>query len=180
MVQRLIDQKVRSTIMVSPQEVSNELSEHPESVKAGDRVSASHILIRVREGRSEGAAQAKIEQLYQQLKQGSDFAQLAKDNSEDSHAQDGGLMSWVSQGELMPELDTALFSLAKGEISQPIKTRLGFHIIKVEDRKSAANLSLEQANNAVFQKIYERKFQQAFSRWLAELKEKAYIEIIQD
>ena len=84
-VQRLIDTKIRSTIVVSPQEVASELASHPELAKSGDRVRVSHLLIRVNEKRSEEKARALMDQIHRQLKQGGDFAALARRYSEDPY-----------------------------------------------------------------------------------------------
>ena len=139
---------------------------------------ASHILVRVGERRTEEQARSLIDDLHRQLVAGADVAALAKRYSEDAHAQDGGMMDWVAQGELLPELDTALFSLKAGELSQPIQTRLGFHLVRVEERRDAQSLSVAEANRAVKERLYQQKFQAAFSRWIADLKRKAYIEIL--
>ena len=179
LVQRLIDVKVRSTIAVSPQEVSREVVAHPELAKGGDRVRAFHILVRVTDDQPEGSARARIEEIARQLRSGAPFTALAKRYSEDSYAEDGGLMDWVAQGELMPELDAALFSLKPGEVSAPIQTRLGFHLLKVEDRRSAGSLSVTEAHHSVYQQLYQQKFQQAFTRWLTQLKQRAYIQILE-
>ena len=176
MIQRLIETAVRSTIVVSPQEVGAAVAANPQLAKPGDRIRASHLLIRVNESRPEAPALALIEDLRQQLVKGADFAALAKRYSEDPHREEGGLMDWTAQGELMPELDTALFSLKAGELSQPIQTRLGFHLLRVEDRRAAASLSLTEGHRAVYQQLYQQKFQAAFQRWLTELKRKAYID----
>ena len=178
LVHRLIDAKIRSTIVVSPQEVAREISVHPELSKPGDRVRASHILIRVAEARREEQAKALVEDLRRQLVQGADFAALAKRYSEDTYAEEGGAMGWVAEGELLPELDTALFSLKAGELSGPIQTRLGFHLVRVEERRSASSLSVTEANRAVQQRLYEQKFQERLNRWIGELKRRAYIEIL--
>ena len=178
MVDRLIDAKVRSTISVSPQEVATELERRPETVKPGDRVRASHILIRVSEQRPEEKAKALIDDLHRQLADGADFAGLAKRYSEDPHAQSGGAMGWVAQGELLPELDAALFSLQPGQLSEPIKTRLGFHLVRVEERRTATSLTVLEANNAVYHEIYDRKLKEALRRWVSELTRKAYIEML--
>jgi peptidyl-prolyl cis-trans isomerase SurA len=178
MIQHLIDQKIRSTIIVSPQEVARELGAHPELTKPGDRVRVSHLLIRAGDERSEAEAQALIERLSRQLRQGGEFAALAKRYSEEPHAEEGGDMGWVAQSELLPELDEALFRLQPGELSEPIRTKLGFHLLKIEERKSAANLTLLEANQAVYQRLYQQKFGEAFTRWLDEIRRKAYIEIL--
>ena len=177
MVQRVIDSKVRSTIVVSPQEVAAALGTHPEQGKPGDRIRASHILVRVNDTRSPEKARTLIDEVHQQLVKGADFSSLAKRYSEDPHAQDGGTMGWVAQGELLPELDAALFTLKPGELSEPIQTRLGFHLVKVEERRPVSSLSLTEANHAGYQQLYQQKFQDAFARWLGELKRRAYIEI---
>ncbi len=177
-VQKLIDSKVRSTIVVSPQEVASELEQHPELAKPGDRVKASHILIRVSDTRSEAQAKALADRLRQQLQGGADFAALAKQYSEDANREQGGQMDWVAQGELMPELDAVLFALKPGELSQPIRSRLGFHLIRVEERRPADSLSSDDANRAVQEQLYQQKFGTAMSRWLADLKRRAYIQIL--
>ena len=178
MMQRVIDKKVRSAIVVSPQEIAKELDTHPELAKSGDRVRASHLLVRVNEKRSEAHARALIEQINRELAQGADFSQLAKRYSEDSHAAEGGMMGWVAQGELMPELDAALFSLKAGERSGPIQTRLGFHLVRAEERRTASVLSLMEANHTIYQQLYQKKFQDAFQRWLADLMQRAYMRML--
>lgn len=177
MVQHLIDAKVRSAVLVSPQEVAKELAVHPELAKEGDRIRVSHILVRVNEKRPEERARVRVKEIYQQVSTGGDFAALAKRYSEDPHAEDGGAMGWVAEGELMPELDVALATLKPGEYSRPIQTRLGYHLLKVEERQSVASLTAPEANTAVYQQIYQRKFQEAFGRWLDQLKRRAYIEL---
>ena len=179
MVQRVIDGRVRATIMVSPQEVARDVAANPDSAPApGDRVRASHLLVRVNDSRSEAQARDRVEGLHRQLKGGADFAELAKRYSEDPHAEQGGMMGWVAKGELLPELDAALFSLEPGVLSDPIRTRLGFHLVRVEERQAASKLSVTDANQAVFERLYQQKFEQALGRWLNGLKRRAYIEML--
>ena len=177
MVQQVIDAKVRSTIMVSPQEVSKELEAHPDLSKPGDRIRTSHLLVRVNEKRTEAEAKTLVDQIHRQLVEGAEFAALAQRYSEDPHREEGGAMGWVAQGELLPELDTVLFQLNAGQLSDPIHTRLGFHLLKVEERRSASSLSVSEANHTVYQRLYQQKFQERFNRWLAQLKQRAYIQI---
>ena len=178
LIDRLIDQKIRSTVGVSPQEVAQAIGEEPGLAKPGDRVRAAHLLVRVNERRSEDQARALITDLHRQLSQGADFEAIARQYSEDAHATAGGLMEWVAPGELLPELDAALFSLKEGELSQPIQTRLGFHIVKVLERRAATSLSLLEAHRTVSQRLYEQKFQAAMQRWLVELRRRAYIHLV--
>lgn len=178
LVQRVIDAKVRSTIVVTPLEVSSALGDQPDLAKPGERVRILHLLVRVTEDRTEAEARARITDLHRQLANGADFAALAKRYSADPNAADGGAMGWVAQGDLMPELDAALFSVPVGAVSEPIQTRLGFHLVKIEERRTASDLSVTEANRTVYQQLYQQKFEAAMKRWLSELKNRAYIEIL--
>ncbi len=178
LVQRVIDSKVRSSILISPQEVAQAVSAHPELSTSGERVKLSHILVRINEDRPEAKARALIEDLHQQLTKGADFATLAQRYSEDQYKDAGGKMDWVAQGELLPELDQVIVTLKPGDLSPPVQTGLGFHLVKIEDRRSAASLSVLEANHAVYQQLYQQKFQRAFQQWLNELQQKAYIELV--
>ena len=177
LMQRVIDARVRSSIVVSPQEVAHELALHPELVKSGDRVHALHLLIRVSDQRSESQAKARVEEVMERLNQGEPFAALVKEYSDESGATDGDV-GWVAPGELMPELDAVLFQLQPGQHSQPLQTKLGFHLLKVEERRSSEQLSMMEANQAVYHQLFQRKFQQAFQDWLSELRRQAYIELV--
>lgn len=178
LVQKIVDQDVRAAILVSPQEIAEELAKRPGAAPTGERVRARHLLIRVNGERPEARARALADQVYQQLKRGEPFEALARRYSEDQHAQDGGDMGWVAQGELLQELDEALFHLQPGEVSAPIKTALGFHVLTVEERRRAESLPPADANRTIYQQLYERKFREAFQRWLGELRRRAYIEIL--
>ena len=178
MIQKLIDEKVRTTIVVSPQEITKAISEHPELVRGGDRVRVSHLLIRVGEQRTEAQARALIEDLRQVLSQGAEFATIAARYSEDDQAKSGGDLGWVASGDLLPELDAAVFNLRTGDVSSPIQSRLGFHLVRVEGRQPAAEVPTTEANRTITQHLYQQKFQEALGRWLEELKRHAYIDLV--
>lgn len=177
-VQRLIDMKVRSLISVSPYEVAQEIGVHPELSKPGDRVRALHILVRVSEARSAEKAQALLQDIHRSLERGGDFVGLAKRYSEDPHRDEGGDLGWVAQGELLPELDQALFALQPGQHSGPIQSPLGFHLVTAVERKTSESLSITEANHAVFERLYQKKFQTIFARWMQDLTQDAYIEVL--
>jgi parvulin-like peptidyl-prolyl isomerase len=177
LVKKLLDGKVRATVLVSPQEVAAELAGHPELARPGERVRALHILLRVTNERSEEQAREQMARIREQVVRGADFADLARRYSEDAHAEEGGRLGWVAQGQLMPPLDTALFQGELGSVSEPIQTRLGFHLLKIEERQEASRLNVLEANNEIFERIYQRKFELALGRWMAELKARAYIDV---
>jgi parvulin-like peptidyl-prolyl isomerase len=178
LAQRTIDTKVRSSIVVSPQEVSEALKETTLS-KAPDQVMAFHILVRTGTSRTEEEARLRMAEIQQKLSAGESFEGLARTYSDDPQAEVGGKLGWVTPGQLLPELDEALFALSPGEVSQPIQTGLGLHLLQAEQRKDGAALSELDANHAAFKQIYEQKFQAALKAWLEGLKKQAYIEFPQ-
>lgn len=178
LVQHAIDAKVRATISVSPQDVAREVAAHPEAVTGGGRLRARHILVRLGEQRSDAEAAALIQELTQRLQRGEKFAALAQHYSEDATAEDGGDMGSVAPGSLLPELDAALTQLHPGQVSPPIKTKLGYHLLTVEARASGNDAEGSTPRATVYQALYQQKFSEAMRRWLTELTRQAYIEIL--
>ncbi len=177
LAQRTIDAKVRSSISVSPQEITVELKGAEGAPHEPDQVMASHILVRVGNGRTEEEAKQRIAEIQSKLATGASFEDLAIQYSDDSHADSGGKLGWMTPGQLLPELDEALFKLDPGQVSEVIPSRLGFHLLKVTEKRNGAQLSAVEANHAAFKKIYDRKFQVALAKWLDDLKKQAYIQI---
>lgn len=189
-IQQVIDRQVRSKIVISPAELASLAasspapavgaappSTSPTSQQAGEQVLADHILIRVNEERSEDRARAIAEDLSKRLANGADFSSMAQDYSEDPHAAEGGRLGWVRPGELLPALERAVAQLKPGQISEPIRTKLGFHLLKVEERKSVSDAEAMQSRQRLEQQLYANKFRQAMTSWLAELRQHAYIKL---
>ncbi len=178
-IERVIEQEVRSTISMTPQEIASTAVAAPPSAETGpEQVRLSHLLVRTGQGRSEEEAAALIEEIVQRLSAGEPFADLATRHSEDSYAHLGGMMDWVHASDLLPELAAALATLKPGERSQPIRTRLGVHLLQVEARRAAPRQPISEARERAYRQLYERKFKEAFTRWLDGLKQRAYIEIL--
>ena len=137
---------------------------------------ARHILIRTDELISDEDARARLKQLLLRLKGGDDFADLARGHSNDSvSAADGGSLGWVSPGDLVPEFEAAMNSLAPGEVSQPFKTQFGHHIVQVLERRehdSTEDVKRAKAREA----IRRRKLEEAHQNWLREMRDDAYVE----
>jgi peptidyl-prolyl cis-trans isomerase SurA len=177
LVRKAIETQVRSRIVVSPQEVAQQTTNQPQLADQSARAEVSHILVRVTEERSEAQALALMQEIDRQLRQGKTFEELAARYSEDSNAAADGSIGWITPGELMPELDQAIATLESGEVSGPIRSRLGFHLVKVRDRRSASSLSAAEAKRNVQLQLYQQKFDERMTQWLGELKQRAYIEI---
>lgn len=134
-----------------------------------------HILIRVADAQSEAAARQKLLDIRQQIEAGGDFAQFARTYSQDGSASQGGDLGWISPGETVPEFERAMNNLKDGEISEPVRSEYGYHLIQVEGRREAEG-SIQQQMDLARQAIGQRKAEQAYSDWLRQLRDSAYVQ----
>ena len=134
-----------------------------------------HILLRPREGLSEAETRDRLEKLRQKILAGADFAEVARENSEDSSASKGGDLGWVAPGDTVPEFERVMNSLKPGEVSQPFQTPFGWHIAQVVERRSEA-LSEERRKTAARQAIRARKADEAYQDWLRQQRDRAFVE----
>ncbi|MDR3323980.1 MAG: peptidylprolyl isomerase [Zoogloeaceae bacterium] len=136
---------------------------------------ARHILIRANELISEAEAKRRLEDLRERLKHGEDFAELARLYSQDGSAANGGELGWINPGDTVPEFERAMDALPPGEVSAVIQSPFGFHIIRVEERRTQ-DLSQEKQRLAARQALRERKMDEAYQDWLRQLRDKTYVE----
>ncbi|HUJ01369.1 MAG TPA: peptidylprolyl isomerase [Usitatibacter sp.] len=134
-----------------------------------------HILLRAHDGLSDAEARDRLEKLRQKILAGADFAEVARENSEDSSASKGGDLGWVAPGDTVPEFERVMNSLKPGEVSQPFQTPFGWHIAQVIERRSEA-LSEEKKKAAARQAIRARKADEAYQDWLREQRDRAFVE----
>jgi peptidyl-prolyl cis-trans isomerase SurA len=134
-----------------------------------------HILLRAREGLSEAEARAKLQQLRERIVAGADFAEIAKTNSEDGSASKGGDLGWVAPGDTVPEFERVMNALKDNEVSQPIQTPFGWHLVQVLERRSD-ELSGDRKKIAARQAIRARKSDEAYQDWLRQTRDRAFVE----
>jgi peptidyl-prolyl cis-trans isomerase SurA len=137
---------------------------------------ARHILIKTNEVVSEDDARRRLAGLRERIVAGADFAELARLNSEDGTAARGGDLGWVYPGDTVPEFERAMNALAPGEISQPVRTPFGFHLIQVLERRSA-DVSAERQRQQARLALRERKADEAYQEWLRQLRDRTYVEL---
>ncbi|MGD2138106.1 MAG: peptidylprolyl isomerase [Gammaproteobacteria bacterium] len=137
---------------------------------------ARHILLKTDELNSDEAVRLRLEQLEIRLRSGEDFATLALTNSQDTlSAAKGGDLGWLSQGDTVPEFQDAMDKLAPGEISSPVKTQFGWHIIQVTDRREHDS-TVEYERARAKQLIQQRKYDEELFLWLRRLRDESYVE----
>lgn len=137
-----------------------------------------HILLRSRAGLTDQDAERRLAGYRDQVRaKTADFGELAKKYSEDGSAANGGNLGWMGPGDLVPEFDQAMNRLQIGEVSNPVKSEFGWHLIQVLERREA-QLTLEKQRQFARAAIRERKFEQAYQDWLRELRDTATVKII--
>ncbi len=147
------------------------------TVKFMDQTLSRHILVQPSEIRTENQAELLINNIHKRLLAGEDFKQLARQYSEDPGSKmDGGNLGWANPGEYDPAFEKTLDATKIGEISKPVKSSFGWHIIEVLDRRNE-DVSQEEQKNRAYQIIYERKFEQELESTLIELRAEAYVDI---
>jgi peptidyl-prolyl cis-trans isomerase SurA len=136
---------------------------------------ARHILIKTNELVSETEARNRILALKERLDNKADFAELARSRSEDTSASRGGELNWLSPGDTVPEFERAMDALKPGEISPPVRSPFGWHLIQVLERRNQDMTKEGQRLNAR-QTLRERKTDEAYQEWVRQLRDRAYVE----
>jgi len=136
-----------------------------------------HILIRTNEVVSESDARRRLDDIRERVVNGrSDFAEMARVHSDDASAGRGGELDWVYPGDTVPDFERAMQELKVGEISQPVRTPFGYHLIQVLERR-AADMSPERRRLQARQALRERKSEETFQEWLRQVRDRAYVEL---
>ncbi len=192
LINKLIEQEVKTKVPPPTDEaINNYYQEHKKNFDRPEQFWAKHILIRITKDadfKEKSRALNSIRDIERQLKEGADFAELAKKYSEDPGSRDkGGDLGFVAKGLMVKEFEEAAFKLKKGEVSGIVETAFGYHIIKLEDKKPAKQLELEDELEIGGQLIKVKDFiketilgdtlNNKFSEWLKNLRDTAKIEI---
>lgn len=165
----LMREEVDSRITVTLEEMKAYFAAHPGSFASPDDMRASHILVKT----EEEALDAR-----KRLEQGEDFAGLARKISLDLATKfKGGDLGPIKKGQTIPQFEKALLGLKVGEISQPVATQFGWHIIKLNDRATGASLAFEDAKDQVKEQIQIEKKRKRFDELVASLRAKAKLRV---
>lgn len=137
---------------------------------------ARHILLRTGPQLSESAAAARLAEYRRRVQSGlADFAALAREHSQDGSSKDGGDLGWATPGRYVPEFEQALNALKPGDISEPVVSRFGVHLIQLLERREAKLTQREQRDMAR-DTVREKKLDEAYATWAQELRGRAYVE----
>jgi len=177
-VLKVLDRRALVAVAPEPQQAApQESAITPKNIMVTQTLSR-HILLRSRADLTDQDAERRLAGYRDQVRaKTADFGDLAKKYSEDGSAANGGNLGWMGPGDLVPEFDQAMNRLQIGEVSNPVKTEFGWHLIQVLERREA-QLTLDKQRQFARAAIRERKFEQAYQDWLRELRDTATVKII--
>ena len=141
-----------------------------------DQTHVRHILIRVNEITSEADAKAKIDRLKDRLEGGAKFEDMAKLNSEDASSAKGGDLGWLNPGDTVPVFEEAMSKLAVNQVSAPVRSPFGWHLIEVLGRRKQ-DISADRERMQAQLAIRQRKSDEAFQDWVRQTRDRAYVEV---
>jgi len=175
MMKKLVDYEVKSKVSVLPSETSDYYEKHRSQFREGDKYRVKNILVKAKDDVSFELGKVEIDNVYNKLKEGGNFDDLAMQYSQGPNAEKGGDMGYIEKGQMLEVLDNAIFKLKPGEFSEPVKSEIGYHIFKLEDIKYGKQASLEDVQKDIQMVLFQDKFKAQVNEWLSGLKEKAYI-----
>jgi len=141
-----------------------------------EQTRARHILVRTSEVLDDAEAEARLLALRERVVNGADFGDLAKANSADLSAASGGDLGWLNPGDTVPEFERAMNALQPGEVSAPVRSPFGWHLIQVVERR-VQDVTDERKRNAARMALRERKAEEGYEDWLRQLRDSTYVEL---
>ncbi|PFP16096.1 foldase [Bacillus sp. AFS073361] len=152
-------------ITITDEEMKTYFNENKDTFAQAEQIKASHILV---------ADEKTANEVKEKLNNGGDFAKLAKEYSTDESTKDaGGELGYFAKGTMVTEFDDAAFGLAVGEVSKPVKTKYGYHIIKVEAKKKGKEANYNDSKAKIKETLLDQKIDSEYATWL-EKKKKSY------
>jgi parvulin-like peptidyl-prolyl isomerase len=168
----LVNREIGSRVNVTPEDVERYYKEHAEDYSQPEQVRVRHIFLPLAPSapaEEEREAITQIEDIRKRALAGEDFAALADAHSRGPGAGQGGDLGYFKKGQMAREIDEVAFSLKPGEISQPFRTGVGFHLIKVEEHMSAGQKTLDpEVTEEIKRKLYNDALRKRYERWFQE------------
>ena len=178
-IKELIDQQIASKVVITDEESKAYYDKNPQMFKQPEQIKASHILIKVDAKADEAKkteARKKIEEVQQKLKDGGDFAELAKEYSEGPSNTKGGDLGYFRRGQMVKPFENAALALKPNEVSDVVETRFGYHIIKVYDTKPEQTLAYADVKDKINQRMKQEKIEKEAVKYVDKLKKDAKLE----
>jgi peptidyl-prolyl cis-trans isomerase C len=181
-VTKMLEGEVNSAVSVQPQDVTAFYEKNSDKFQQGERVRASHILIRTAENadaKAKQEARAKADDVLKQVKAGKDFGELAKFYSQDpGSAANGGDLGLFGRGQMVGAFEQSAFTLAPGQVSEVVETQFGYHIIKVAEKQPARTVPIDEVRPKIEEFLQNQQRQEKTEAFINSLKAKGKVEIL--
>lgn len=179
LVTRFVEKEVVGDVTISDEEVRRYYDQHPAEMIRHESVHLAQILVRAapeasRESRD--AARQKIEEILKEVRSGGEFAEVARKYSEGPEASRGGDTGWIARGKGPPALEKSAFDLQPGQMSDVVISRLGFHILKLLEKRPEGPIPFEDVQEKIRARLAARERQEKISVYVTRLKEQARVE----
>jgi peptidyl-prolyl cis-trans isomerase SurA len=174
---RLVNQQIRSGLLVSDEEVLRFYQQHKDRFMLPPEVRISQILIALGPGSEMLAVREKAQQVFALLKKGERFEELAARYSDGPEGRRGGSLGYIRPGDMLPQIQKAIEQMDKGAVTDPIASPVGMHIIRVDDRKPPQFRPYEEVTADIRNVVFQLKSEEAYLEWIKDQKDHNYIEI---
>lgn len=170
--QAIIQQSITSKIRISEEDINSYyLEKYGKTQKNSFQYTLSHILFR------KGDAAKSAQEVHQKILSGQNFEELASQVSEDPNFTSGGSLGKFKTGEIMKEIEVAVSNLSPGDVTPPVKTRMGVHIIKVNEKRLIPNAEYETKKGEIQAELTNKALREQFKFWISQKKKETYIRI---
>jgi parvulin-like peptidyl-prolyl isomerase len=174
---RLVNQQIRSGLLVSDEEVLRFYQQHKDRFMLPSEVRISQILIALGPGSELLAVRERAQQVFVLLKKGERFEELAARYSDGPEGRRGGSLGYIRPGDMLPQIQKAIEQMDQGAVTDPIASPVGMHIIRVDDRKPPQFRPYEEVTADIRNVVYQLKSEEAYLEWIKDQKDHNYIEI---
>lgn len=162
--------------VISESDIAQYYQDHEADWSRPERVKARRIFLQApQDAAARGKAKARLQSLKDELALGADFGALAKQHSQGPEAAEGGSMGWVAHGDLVTDLDSALFALAPGTISDVLETEFGVLILKVDEKQAAGAAAYDEVRTDIEPLLRQKYAKDRFNTWIGELRKKSLV-----
>ena len=177
MVKKMVRQYVRARANITPAEITKYYQAHIKEYKTAPAVNISQIMIRYKSSEDSSRTAKTAAQVTQLLAMGADFSSVANKYSEGSDAREGINIGFVERGTMAKEIEDIIFNMKEGEVSKPIKTSIGFAIIRVNSVRKEGFRPVEEVKDQIEGNLLDDAAKTVLEKWIQELKAKAFIQV---
>lgn len=180
---QLINREIRGKVSITPEDVERYYQANLDSYGLEPEVTVSHIMLRLADDappEEEQAVKARADEIHAMLDRGDDFAAVARQYSEDAAAEDGGALGTFRIGTMLDAMNEAVRDLEVGDYSDPVRSSVGIHIVRLDNRTEATQTPVEEVSEEIRERLYAEALEERYARWLTEdLRKRHHVELLE-